>query len=301
MVQFEEDYEASDNEVDEELQFEPVPQNYNFRQQGRQEIGDYHGDHESKRVEVEFPVAFPEGMTPFIFCQAEGELDQDYGDVFACTVIEDSVTETGFHVNVGRVGNNNWGQNLILNWVAMVSTNPMIQCYQVDAGACPHGQKAITVTCEHPKALPANMRPCVFAVPVGGDHADCFSVTVKKMNRQRVVFSVARGIDNRWGQNLKLNVLVCVDGVIPTLKLELGNSDEQFCKYEELKFGVQFPARPVPLVICQHQTDPGDWDDCFACCAGNVQGDGLQVNVGRTDRFHHGWGQSLRAHVLLFL
>jgi len=302
MMQFGE-YEASDNEFDDDLEFEPVHNSYNLRQQGRQTIGEYEGDEESERYFVEFPMKFPDGVIPHVFCQAEGELDREYGDVFCATVIHGTVTEEGFSVNVGRVGpTRSWGQQLILNWVAIVSNNPMMQVYQVDAGHCPHGHKSIEVECQHPKALPAGMRPCVFATAVGGNHPDSFCVTVKKVNRQRVKFTVARGTNNRWGQNVKLNVLVCVDGFMPTLKLELGSGDNGINKYEGLAFGFDLPARPIPLVMCQMQSDAQDhWKDCFACNPANVQHGHLQLNVARADNYFHSWGQQIRAHILLFL
>lgn len=111
-----------------------VDQSYNFRQIGSLSVGGNDDDGaESTRMKVEFPAPFPDGVVPTVFCQVEGEANQEYGGVLDVTVIRDSVTNVGFEVNVGCIGDHKaWGKHWLLNWVAINSNTQTIQVDTVE-------------------------------------------------------------------------------------------------------------------------------------------------------------------------
>lgn len=291
--------EANWTDDEEDVEVEVRPSSVLFYQSGRVEIGGFDGSAESMRVSVEFANQFPEGMMPYIFVQAEGQEDMDYPDVFACTVIGPTVSHAGFECNVGRIGpNRDWGQNLILNWVAMHAETPLIQTYQIEIGSCDGG--VVNTYFQHPYGMARGLRPYVFTCPVGDDYPDSFVTTIKRSTSHGVNLGTTRVIDNGWGQNLRMNVMCVSEGAMPTLSLELGNADS-WNKVMNGAWGCQLPQKPVALSMICHQSGAApEWQDTVACCVANVQPHGFQINLGRADVAGAGWGQNLRANIVIF-
>lgn len=284
---------------EDEVEVEVRPSSHLFYQSGRIEVGGFDGDSESMRVNVEFVNHFPEGMAPYIFVQGEGQENMTYPDVFACTVIGPSVTNAGFQCNVARVGpDRGWGQNLVLNWVAMHADTPLIQTYQVEIGDN-NGGPVVNTHFNHPHGMASGLRPYVFTCPVGDDYPDSFVTTVKRMTSRGVHLGTTRVIDHGWGQNLRMNVMCISEGAMPTLTLELGNGDS-WNKVMNGQWGCNLPQKPVALsTVCHMSGAAPEWQDTVACCVANVQQHGFQINLGRADLLG-GWGQNLRANIVIF-
>jgi len=285
---------------EDEVEVEVKPSSVLFYQSGRVEIGSFDGDSESLRVNVEFANQFPEGMVPYIFVQGEGEENQTYPDCFACTVIGPTVSNEGFECNVGRVGpDRGWGQNLILNWVAMYADTPLIQTYQIEVGDN-GGAPCVVTDFNHPHGMAQGLRPYIFTCPVGADYPDSFVTTIKRSTSRNVSLSTTRIIEAGWGQNLRMNVMCVSEGAMPTLSLDMGVGDSGWNKVMSGQWGCNLPQKPVALTQTCHQSGAApEWQDTVASCVANVQQHGFQINLGRSD-FPGGWGQNMRVNIVIF-
>lgn len=268
-------------------------------QSGRAEVGRNDEGGESKRVSVGFEMAFSEdGPVPMVFVQVEGEIGSSHVDVLAATIVE--TRHDGFEVNVGRPGKRAWGQNVVLNYIAIIAVDhPMVSTIDVQVGRCEGGSRTCEVVFDAP--LPMGQSPFLMATVVGEDHPDCFSVTLKKLTRHNASFTVSRIREHGagWGQVVRLNICYFAQGLFPTFRVDVGNSEENRLVIEDLPWGMQLRRRPLPFVMVQHPNGASpDWGDSFVTTITNVQRDTMQMNVMRTDR-NAGWGMQARAVIAL--
>jgi len=267
-------------------------------QTGRVEVGGKEEDgEESMRVHVDFNSSFPE--TPKVFVCPEGEVDQDYGDVFGVTVIEDSVTEDGFDVNVGRMAKqecNGWGQNLQLNWLAVVSNSPLVQVVVAEVGGKDEDGESVTVKVRFPQQFPRGCRPVIYATCYGEDYPDTFAVCVQKNSRKNVSLNICRGIGGGWGQNLKVCVLATT--MFPFCKVDCGPGDgERDVRFPDLNFPGEFYTRPTVFAIGYHEQG-SEYPDAFVCSPANVTRSTFQMNLQRGNPDDNGWGQNMRCQAI---
>lgn len=268
---------------------------------GRQEIGGSDQGAESERYTVEFEEgSFHDDDDVIVLAQVEAEEGRTYNDVFGTTVIEQS--PQGFSCNVGRGGDNKtWGQNATLNWVAVCArNNPLVQTFEADVGSNEDGGSC-QVEVKFDAPLAKGMRPFLLATCKGEDYQDSFACTLKKITRHRATFNVARIGEHGqgWGQPLTLNVLMFAQGVFPTMRVDVGSSDDNMLTVEEIEFGGRLRRRPIPLVMVQHPSDGQDgWGDSFLSSIANVTRESFQLNVMRMDT-DSGWGMNARVVVAM--
>lgn len=269
-------------------------------QTGRVEVGGKDEDgEESMRFHVDFNNPFPE--PPVVFLCPEGEEGADYADVFGVTVIEESVTEEGFDCNVGRMAkqeNDGWGQNLQLNWMAMVSTSKLAQVQLVDVGAKDDEEaESVSVKVRFRCPFPRGCRPVVFATCYGQDYPDTFAVCVQKNSRKNVTLNICRGIGGGWGQDLKVAVFATT--MLPYVKCDVGSGEgDRDVAMPDLNFPASFATRPTIFTIAWHENG-SDYPDAFVCSPANVTREGFQLNCQRGNPEENGWGQNLRVQAIL--
>jgi len=269
---------------------------------GRQEIGGSDEGGESTRIFVEFEAgSFNDDDEVIVLAQVEAEEGQTWTDVYGTTVVDQN--PEGFAVNVGRGGDNKtWGQNAVLNWVAVCArNNPLVQTFEAHVGKNSDGGSC-QVEVKFDAPLAKGMRPFLMATCKGEDYSDSFACTLKKVTRHRATFNVARINEHGqgWGQDgLTLNVLMFAQGVFPTLRVDVGGSDDNTMTVEDLEFGGKLRRRPIPLVMIQHPSDAQDgWGDAFLSSIANVTRETFQLNMMRMDQ-NSGWGMNARVMVAL--
>jgi len=287
--------ECSSNELEEE---ERTNLSY---QTGRVEVGGKDNDgEESMRIEVEFNHPFA-GDLPVVFVCPEGQVGADYADVFGATVIEDSITNTGFNVNIGRMAkreDSGWGQNLQLNWLAVDSNSPLLQTVVVEAGSKDdEDSESLGVEVRFPRPFPAGVKPAIFATCYGADYPDTFAVCVQHSSRKRAHLNVCRGVGGGWGQPLKIAVLAT--NILPNIVIECGPGEgERDVAFPNLEFPGGNKRRPMIFTTALHQRG-SRYPDAFVCSPANVTNDGFQMNLQRGNPQENDWGQNVRAQVIL--
>jgi len=275
-------------------------------QAGRVEVGGKDEDgEESMRWEIEFNRAFNEGVVPVVFVCPEGEVGRDCKDVFGVTVIENTISNSGFHVNVGRMAKREsygWGQNLSLNWLAVDSTSPLLQAVVVDVGSKDdEGDESKGVEVRFPRPFPGGAKPAVFATAYGQDYPDTFAVCCQHSSKKRAHLNVCRGVGGGWGQNLRVAVLATT--MFPAQMFELGGVDDDGERDKGFE-GLTFPEggltkrRPCIFTCALHQAG-SRYPDAFVCSPGNVTAQNFQLNIQRGNPECHGWGQNVRVQAIL--
>lgn len=294
-VEFTSESECTSCEVEEELT------NLQY-QTGRVEVGAKENDgEESMRIEINFNHDFQGEDAPVVFVCPEGEPGQDYADVFGATVIEESVSHSGFNVNIGRMAKQEsfgWGQNLHLNWIAVDSNSPLLQTVIVEAGPKEdEDAESIGVEVRFPQPFPHGRKPAVFATCYGADYPDTFAVCVQHSSRKRAHLNICRGIGGGWGQNVKVAVLAT--NIFPSVLFDCGSGEgERDVAFPELEFPGGMARKPMLFTVGVH-AQGSRFPDAFVCSPANVTNTSFQMNLQRGHPVHNGWGQNLRAQVIL--
>lgn len=270
-------------------------------QSGRVPVGPKEEDGaESIRVKIEFDFPFYE--PPVVVCCAEGQEDCEYPDCFGCTVV--NITEAGCEVNVGRchLEANGWGQEVILNWCAMLSKDTEI-CQAGVEEAGPKEEEdpeSMEVKIKFKPAFPKESLPVVICTASGDDYPDCFVCTLRRVTRKHAFVRIARthAEYSTWGQSVKVNWIATQ--CFPSGRIEVGPKDNE--DSEMTMPGIEYPGKykkkPTVFVVTQHQPE-SEFPDAFACCAANVQKESFQMNIGRIHKEVKSWGMNLRAHYVV--
>lgn len=273
-------------------------------QSGRVEVGEKEDDgEESMRFEVNFNNPFT--SVPVVFVCPEGQPEAVMSDVFGVTVIQDSVSEEGFHVNVGRMAKgetSGWDQSLQINWIAVDSNSPLLQAAVYDVGP-KEDEEAESVECNvrFPRAFPRGSKPAVYATCYGGDYPDTFAVCVQYSTTKKAQLNICRGNGEIWDQELKVAVLATT--LFPCQTYEVGSAEdnEDAClAFPEISLpgGGEMSRRPVIFTVALHEKG-SRYEDAFVCSPGNVTTSGYQINLQRCHPEINSWEQNLRLQCIM--
>jgi len=264
---------------------------------GRIEVGSKDDEDESMRQQVSFDYPFTE--PPIVIVSAQGE--GSYPDAFGATVINPS--ENGFEVNVGRQHNEcqSWGQNLTVNYFAVVPRNTeLLQAGVVDVGGHDNEDESIEVEIKFKPAFPKNAVPILMCSALGEDYPDCFSATLRRVTRKKAKVRIARTNPNckTWGQGLKLNWVATT--IFPSQRIEIGSKEEGDAALvvPGIEYPGKFKKKPTIFCITQHCSG-SEFGDTFCATPCDVQKDNFQMNITRIHTEANGWGMDLRAHFVV--
>jgi len=274
-------------------------------QSGKVEVGskDDDGD-DSMRVEVAFNKPF--AGIPVVFLCPEGEPGGEYSDVFGACVIEESVSEEGFHANVARFSKRDttgWGQEISLNWLAVDSNSPLLQASVHDVGTKRTGndeEESVEVQVRFPQPFPRGCKPAVFATCYCGDKEDAFSVCVQYSATKKATLNVCRSNGYGWKQDLRVAVLATT--LFPCCNYDVGPSEgeDKVLPFTELTHpgGNDLKRKPMLFTVAVHQQG-SRYNDSFVCSPANVGTENFQINLLRNNLEEDGWGQNLRLQAIM--
>lgn len=264
---------------------------------GSIEVGAKEDEDESMRTQVTFDFPFTE--TPIVILQTQGE--GEWPDAFGATVINPS--ENGFEANVGRQHNEcqSWGQNLTMNYFAVVPRNTeLLQAGVLDVGGNDNEDESIEVVIKFKPAFPEGAVPILMCTALGLDYPDSFGATLRRVTRKKAHVRISRTNPNykTWGQDLKLNW--CATTIFPSQRIEVGPKEEGDAAMvvPDIEYPGKYKKKPTIFCITQHASG-SEYGDCFCATPCNVQKDKCQLNVTRIHTEANGWGMALRAHFVV--
>jgi len=272
-------------------------------QTGRVEVGGKPEDNEDESVRFHVDFNNPFNETPVVFLCPEGE--GDYADVFATTVIEETVSPDGFDFNVGRMSKGDcsgWGQNLAMNWLAVSSNSPLMQTMIIEAGPKEdEGEESLRCEGRFPQPFPKGYpyRPSLICQAYGADYPDTFACCIRRSGQKKVHLNVCRTNGGGWGQEVKIAVLGTY--MFPMTRVEIGpNEDEETrdCTIGGLNYPLPCARTPTIFTTIRHE-GRSDYGDAFTCSPCSINNEGFQLNFQRGNRECNSWGQNLTCEVTL--